>query len=52
MARYELSQAADKEFEDILNFGIDTFGFEQALEYQRGMEQRLQLPFHILPDWL
>ena len=41
MARYELSKAADKDFEDIFNFGIDTFGLDQALEYLRGLKQRL-----------
>jgi toxin ParE1/3/4 len=40
MARYELSKAADKDFEDIFNFGLDTFGIAQALDYQVGLEQR------------
>ena len=40
MARYELARAADKDFENIFNFGIDTFGLAQALDYQNGMQQR------------
>ncbi len=40
MARYELTIAADEDFEKILNFGIDTFGLDQALEYQNGMKRR------------
>jgi plasmid stabilization system protein ParE len=31
MARYELANAADRDFEEILNFGIDQFGQAQAL---------------------
>ena len=38
MARHELSKAADNDFEDIFNFGIDIFGLEQPLEYQLGMQ--------------
>ena len=41
MARYELTEAADADFENIFNFGIDLFGLDQALEYQNGMKQRL-----------
>ena len=41
MAHYELSKAADKDFENIFNFGIDTFGLNQALEYLLGIKRRL-----------
>ena len=40
MARYELTNAADANFESIFNFGIDLFGLDQALEYQNGMKLR------------
>ena len=42
MENYELSQAADKDFENIFEYGIDTFGLDQALEYQYGMKQRFE----------
>jgi len=37
---YELSEAADRDFENIFHFGIDTFGLARALSYQRGMKKR------------
>lgn len=40
MARYELSKAADQDFESIFEFGIDTFGLAQAMNYQQGLEKR------------
>lgn len=40
MASYELSQAADEDFENIFDYGIDTFGLEQAVVYQTGMKMR------------
>jgi toxin ParE1/3/4 len=40
MGSYELSEAAALDFENIFNFGIDTFGITQALEYQHGMKKR------------
>ena len=40
MARYELSKAADLDFENIFEFGLDTFGLVQAMDYQRGMVKR------------
>ncbi len=40
MENYEFSKSADKDFEDIFEYGIDTFGLEQALAYQDGMKQR------------
>ena len=40
MASYKLSQAADEDFENIFNYGIDTFGLEQAVVYQTGMKMR------------
>lgn len=42
MGRYELSKAAALDFENIFDFGIDTFGLAQALEYQRGLIKQLQ----------
>ena len=40
MASYELSQAAERDFESIFEYGIETFGLEQGLRYQNGMVQR------------
>ena len=40
MAGYELTCAADQDFESIFEFGIDTFGLDQASSYQNGMKQR------------
>lgn len=40
MPAYELTYAADQDFENIFEFGIDTFGLNQALSYQNGMKER------------
>lgn len=40
MAPYELSKAADQDFESIFEFGLDTFGLIQAMDYQQGMVKR------------
>ena len=40
MASYELSRAAQRDFETIFEYGIDTFGLDQALNYQNGIKQR------------
>jgi toxin ParE1/3/4 len=40
MAGYELTCAADQDFENIFEFGLDTFGVDQAFRYQNGMMQR------------
>jgi len=40
MGRYELAKAAAEDFEKIFDYGIDTFGLEQALKYQTNMKQR------------
>jgi toxin ParE1/3/4 len=40
MVGYELTYAADQDFETIFEFGLDTFGVDQALKYQNGMVQR------------
>ena len=42
MARYKLAKTAEKDFENILDFGIDTFGLTQALNYQLGMKKRFE----------
>jgi toxin ParE1/3/4 len=42
MARYELANNADEDFENIFNFGIDTFGLAQAMDYQQGMKKRFK----------
>ncbi len=42
MARYELANAADEDFENIFDFGIDTFGLVQAMDYQQGMTERFE----------
>lgn len=42
MENYELSQAADEDFEKIFEYGIDAFGLDQALKYQYGMKQRFE----------
>lgn len=43
MSGYALSRAADQDFENIFEFGIDTFGLDQALSYQNGMKQRFDI---------
>ena len=40
MASYRLTGAADRDFENIFDFGIDQFGLERADAYQRGMIER------------
>jgi len=40
MGSYELAKAADEDFENIFDYGIDTFGLDQALKYQNSMKQR------------
>lgn len=42
MARYELANLADQDFENIFDFGIDTFGLVQAMDYQQGMKTRFE----------
>jgi len=42
MGNYELSKSADEDFETIFNYGIDTFGLEQALKYQTSINQRFE----------
>ena len=42
MARYELANTADEDFERIFEFGIDTFGLAQAIDYQQGMTKRFE----------
>jgi len=42
MARYELACAAAGDLENIFEFGIDTFGLTQALDYMTGLKQRLR----------
>ena len=42
MARHKLARAAEKDFENIFGFGIDTIGLDQALSYQNGMRQRFE----------
>jgi len=39
-ASYKLTNAADKDFEGIFVYGIETFGFNQALDYQNALQQR------------
>jgi toxin ParE1/3/4 len=42
MAHYELTKAADQDFEHIFEFGINTFGLVQAMDYQQGMRKRFE----------
>lgn len=42
MARYELANTADEDFEHIFEFGIDTFGLAQAIDYQQSMTKRFE----------
>ena len=47
MAHYELSKAADQDFENIFDFGIDRFGLSQAMDYQNGLKKQFdQLAEH------
>jgi toxin ParE1/3/4 len=40
MGKYKLTEAAAADFENIIDYGIDTFGLDQALIYQNSMKQR------------
>ena len=40
MPNYSLSKAAEKDFENIFNYGIDQFGLAQAITYQTGLKNR------------
>ena len=40
MTGYELTCAADQDFENIFEFGLDTFSVDQAMSYQNGLKQR------------
>ncbi len=42
MGRYELAIAADQDFENIFNDGIDRFGLTRSLNYQNGLKQRFR----------
>lgn len=42
MERYDLTGAADRDFENIFDFGIDMFGLALALKYQNGMKKRFE----------
>jgi toxin ParE1/3/4 len=42
MTCFRFTKAADHDFAEIFDFGIDVFGKEQALRYQEGLVQRLQ----------
>jgi toxin ParE1/3/4 len=42
MAGFELTEAAAEDFQTIFEFGIDTFGLAQALEYQNGLKIRFK----------
>ncbi len=37
MASYRLTETADRDFENIFDFGIDTFGLDRATVYQTEM---------------
>ncbi|PCI39896.1 MAG: plasmid stabilization protein [Rhodospirillaceae bacterium] len=43
MARYDLSEAAALDFENIFDYGIDTFGLKQALKYQNKLKERFEM---------
>lgn len=40
MAHYKLTLAADEDFEQIFEYGIDNFGLAQALKYQTGLKEQ------------
>jgi toxin ParE1/3/4 len=40
MPKFELSNAADADFEDIFTFGIERFGLAQAMQYQSTLQIR------------
>ena len=40
MASYRLSKAADNDFAQIFDYGIDTHGLEAAIDYQNKLKQR------------
>lgn len=37
MANYKLSSAADKDFEQLFEYGIDNFGLSKAKSYAEGL---------------
>ena len=40
MAKYKLTEKAAADFARLYEYGIDTFGLEQAEQYTEGMEKR------------
>jgi len=42
MGRYNLTRAAATDFENIFEYGLDTFGLKQALAYQNGLKRRFE----------
>ena len=40
MAHYKFAKAAAEDFDNIFDYGIDTFGLVKALEYQNNMKHR------------
>lgn len=43
LALYKLTQAAAVDFENILEFGFDRFGLQQAIDYQEGLKLKFSL---------
>lgn len=42
MSVYRLSEAADADFERLFEYGIETFGINQALNYVKGMQKHFE----------
>lgn len=40
MPLYKLSSSADRDFEQIFEYGIDQFGVDVAIKYQNALKQR------------
>ncbi len=43
MPRYELFKDAEQDLDNILSFGIERFGVEQAIRYYDGLEQHFEV---------
>lgn len=43
MSHYQLTHEAECDLDDILDYGIDTFGLEQAIKYYDELTQRFSL---------
>ncbi len=43
MATYKLTVAADQDFEQIFEYGLDNFGLKIAIRYQNALKERFEI---------